>query len=47
MALSNKAIQEFKEIHKKEFGEDLSNEEAQEMGENLLDLFRVIYRPIP
>lgn len=47
MALSKEAIQEFKEIYLKEFKEEISDEKAQELGQNLIDLFRIIYRPIP
>lgn len=47
MALSKKEIDEFKEIYAKEFGETISDEKAQELGENLIALFGVIYRPIP
>lgn len=47
MALSEKAIKEFKEIYFKEYNEMLSDEEAQEMGQRLISLFKVIYRPIP
>lgn len=47
MPLSEKAIQEFKQIYKEEFNEDLSDQEAFEMATNLMELFKVIYRPIP
>ncbi|MBM3210659.1 hypothetical protein FJZ33_00450 [Candidatus Poribacteria bacterium] len=47
MALSKEAIKEFKEIYRREFNKDISDEKAQELGQNLIDLFRVIYRPIP
>jgi len=47
MALSKEAIDEFKAIYKKEFSEDISDDKAQELGENLISLFRIIYRPIP
>lgn len=47
MRLSKEAIKEFKEIYYEEFGDRLSDEEAQEMGGSLISLFRVIYRPIP
>jgi len=47
MALSKEAIKEYKRIYKKNFGEDISDEEAREQGENLIALFRVICRPIP
>ena len=47
MGLSKKAIKEFKEIYKKEFGKTISDEEAEEKGQRLLSLFKIIYRPIP
>jgi len=47
MRLSKEAIKEFKDIYYKEFGEKISGPEAQEMGANLLSLFKIIYRPIP
>lgn len=47
MRLSKKAIKEFKEIYYKEFGRTISDEEAQEKGQSLLSLFKIIYRPIP
>jgi hypothetical protein len=47
MRLNKEAIKEFKEIYYKEFGKKTSDEEAQEMGENLILLFKIIYRPIP
>jgi hypothetical protein len=47
MRLSKEAINEFKAIYSEEFGEEISEAEAQEMGEKLLFLFKVIYRPIP
>jgi hypothetical protein len=47
MRLSKRAIEEFKEIYFREYGKYLSDEEAQEMGQRLISLFRIIYRPIP
>jgi len=44
--LSRQAIDEFKRNHFKEFKEKISDNEAVEMGKNLLALLRVIYRPI-
>lgn len=45
--LSKQAIDEFKAIYKKEFGEEISDEEAREKGQKLISLFKTIYRPIP
>ena len=47
MRLSKVAIEEFKEIYFKEFGEEITDEEAREMGENLVSLFEIICRPLP
>jgi flagellin-specific chaperone FliS len=47
MGLSKEAIKEFKEIYYKEFQERISDEEAQELGESLISLFKIIYRSIP
>ena len=47
MRLGKEAIEEFKEIYRKEFGGEISDEEAYEMGLRLINLFKLIYRPIP
>ena len=47
MRLSEEAIKEFKDIYYQEFRQRISDEEAQEMGGNLLSLFKIIYRPVP
>lgn len=44
--LSDKALQEFKEIWKEEYGEEISDAKATELGINLLTMFDAIYRPI-
>lgn len=44
--LSQQALKEFKEIWKKKYGEEISDEFALEQALNLLTLFDVIYRPI-
>lgn len=44
--ISNQAILEYRQIYKKEFGEEISLEEAAEQGMKLLKLFEIIYRPI-
>lgn len=43
--LSKDAIKEFQEIYTKEYGEEISFEEAQEKGERLVRLYKVIYKP--
>ena len=47
MDIPPEAINEFKEIYREEFGEELSDEEAYETGRNLISLFEIICRPIP
>ena len=47
MRLSKEAIKGFKEIYEREFGKTISDEKAQELGQNLLSLFKIIYRAIP
>ena len=47
MRLSKRAIKEFKEIYYREFGSIISDEEAQEKGQSLLSLFKIIYRAVP
>ncbi len=47
MGLSQKAIEEFKKIYSQEIEENISDEKAKELGENLLELFKIIYRPVP
>lgn len=44
--LSKKAIDDFKTIWRKQFGEDISDEKATKEGINLLIMFDAIYRPI-
>lgn len=45
--LNAKSLKEFKEIWKKEKGEEISDDFAIEYSEKLLSLFNLIYRPIP
>lgn len=45
--LSEEAIKDLKEVYLKEYGKYISDEEAQEIGERLISLFKIIYRPIP
>ena len=47
MKLSPKAIEEFKEVFFGEFGEQISDHEAQALGGSLISLFRTICRPVP
>lgn len=45
--LSKNAVLEYQENYKKEFGREISYEEAQEQGTKLLRLFKLIYQPVP
>lgn len=44
MGLSKKTIEGFKQIYSQEFEEEISDEQAKELRENLLNLFKIIYR---
>lgn len=44
--ISDKALQEFKEIWADEIGTEISDEQAMEEATQLLALFDAIYRPI-
>ena len=46
MGLSRKAIEAFKKIYLEEIGQEISAEEARELAESLLSLFKIICRPI-
>lgn len=42
MQLPPEAFEELKEIYRKEYGKELSDEEAVRMGINLIELFKII-----
>jgi hypothetical protein len=44
--LSKQAIEEYQKIYKKVFKEEISFEEAKVQGTKLVNLFKIIYRPI-
>lgn len=44
--LSPEAIAEFKAIYKEEFGEEITDDRAAELGGRLIRMMEVIYRPI-
>ena len=46
MLLSDRQITEFKTLYKNHFGKKISREEAYEKGINLINLIRILYRPI-
>jgi hypothetical protein len=41
--LSDKSVQEFKEIFKKEYGQDLTDSEAREQGQRLMNFVEILY----
>jgi hypothetical protein len=45
--LSRQAVEEFKAIYHKEFGEHISDDEAQEIALRLLRLFDTLLQPLP
>jgi hypothetical protein len=47
IVLSREALEEFKGIYQSEFGEALTDAEAQEMGLRLLRVFDLLNRPSP
>jgi hypothetical protein len=44
--ISEKALKEFKEIWKEEYGEEITNKYALDRAINVLTFFKNIYRPI-
>jgi hypothetical protein len=46
MLLDDKHISAFQELYKKNFGEDISKEEAYTQGIKLIELVRVVYQPM-
>lgn len=44
--LSKQALEDFKEIWRKEFNEEISDQKATEQAINLLTLMDAVYRPI-
>ena len=47
MQLSKKALAEFQAIYYEEYGVALPDNEAEEMACRILQLFAIIYRPLP
>ena len=45
--LPEQAIRDFQEAYLQDFGQEITEEEASMIGQNLLGLFDQIYRPIP
>lgn len=46
MTLTKEDIAKFKEIYKKETGEDISDEEALDSATSLVEMVRLVYKPI-
>jgi len=46
MRVSEEGLKKFIEIYREEFGEDISIPDARVMATELLNLYKVIYRPI-
>jgi len=44
--LSRQALQDFKKIWKEEYGTDISDKEATELGISLLTYFDKVFRPV-
>ena len=44
--LSKQALEEFKDIWKKKYGQEISDDFAMQQALNLLTLFGAVYRPI-
>ena len=42
MLLTQEALNEFKAIYQRQFGEEISDDQAREMGSRLLRVFRVL-----
>ena len=45
--LPPEAIEEFKGLYKKRFGKDLSGKDASRRANNLVNLYKIVYRPLP
>jgi len=47
MEISYEALKDFKRIYKEEFKETITNAEALEMAQRVLNLFSIITKPLP
>jgi len=47
MQLSKQALDEFKKLYLDKFNVELSDDEANKKGIELLEFFKVLYKPIP
>lgn len=44
--LPDEAVEEYRELYKKQYGEELSLEDAREKAEGFLNFFKTIHKPI-
>ena len=47
MRLTKEAIEEFQKLYEEEFGEQLSFEEAEIRGRELVELYKMLAEPLP
>ena len=47
MNMSKQCIQDFQEAYFRDFGVRIDEQEAAELGQRLINLLSVIYKPIP
>ena len=47
MRFSNDALDEFRAIYRDEFGEEITRDDAHEMGMRVVELLRILLRPLP
>jgi len=47
MRISSEATEEFKKIYNEEFGDDLTDDQAQECALRFLRLFQLLLQPLP
>lgn len=46
MPITEEDVKKFKELYKKETGKDISDEEALDSATSLVEMIRLIYKPI-
>ena len=47
MIVSDETAEEFRQVYRKSYGEDISLDDAREEAGHLLDLFRLLRKPLP
>lgn len=47
MQFSDQELDELRAIHRAEFGEEITRDEAAEMGDRIVRLLRLLLRPLP